>query len=129
MPSWLAVGIGGFVGAIARFQTTLWLSEWSRQKFGQVYPVGTFVVNVIGCLLIGLLMTLALEKRISDEAQKLLITGCLGSLTTFSAFGFDTITLFRDGKPALGAVYILSNLIVGVVAVLIGIGIGRLVIR
>ena len=95
MPVWLAVGIGGFLGAITRYRISESLSQWCEQRYGRPYPLGTFVVNVIGCLLIGLLMTVVLEKRLSENTQKLLITGGLGSLTTFSTFGLDAVNLFR----------------------------------
>jgi fluoride exporter len=62
MPDWLAVGIGGFVGAVSRFQISLWLSVWSTQKFGRIYPFGTFAVNFVGCLFIGILMALAVDR-------------------------------------------------------------------
>ncbi len=99
MPDWLAVGIGGFAGAVSRFQISLWLSGWSTQRFGRVYPFGTFAVNIAGCLLIGILMTLAADKKIPDAWQRALVTGCLGSLTTFSTFSYETIELIRDDRP------------------------------
>lgn len=123
------MGIGGFIGAIARFQASRWCSEWSRNRFGHVYPLGTFAVNVLGCLLIGLLMTLAEHRRLSIDAQRFLVTGCLGSLTTFSTFGLETISLFREGKTGLGVLYLLANLAVGLAAVMAGMGIGRLLAR
>ncbi|MBI1313947.1 fluoride efflux transporter CrcB [bacterium] len=129
MPAWLAVGIGGFVGAISRFYLSGWCSEWSEKLYGRVYPVGTLAVNVLGCLLIGLLMTLAEQKRLSIDAQRLLVSGCLGSLTTFSTFGLDTIELFLEGKPGLGVVYVLANVAVGLIAVCIGISVGRLLVQ
>lgn len=126
MPDWLAVGIGGFVGAISRFQITLWLNVWSLQRFGRVYPFGTFAVNIAGCLLIGILMTLAADKKIPDLYQRILVTGCLGSLTTFSTFSYETVGLFRGDRPALAALYVIANLAIGLVAVVVGMGkIGR----
>lgn len=129
MPLWLAVGIGGFVGAIARYQISESLSGWCVQKYGRAYPLGTFVVNVIGCLLIGLVMTLAIEKRLSEHTQKLLVTGGLGSLTTFSTFGLDAVNLFREGKTGLAIGYTAANLVIGLIGVVLGIGIGRLLIK
>lgn len=129
MPDWLAVGIGGFVGAISRFQISLWLSVWSTQKFGRVYPFGTFAVNIVGCLLIGILMAMAADKRIPDVWQKVLVTGCLGSLTTFSTFSYETIGLFRDDRPGLAALYVVANLAIGLIAVMIGMGIARAIVR
>lgn len=129
MPDWLAVGIGGFVGAISRFQITLSLSGWSTQRFGRVYPFGTFAVNIVGCLLIGILMALAVDKKLPDFWQKALVTGCLGSLTTFSTFSYETVGLIRDDRPGLAALYVVANLVVGLVAVVIGMGIARAIVR
>ena len=129
MPDWLAVGLGGFVGAISRFQITLWLSGWSTQRFGRVYPFGTFAVNIAGCLLIGILMALAVDKKLPEFWQKALVTGCLGSLTTFSTFSYETVGLIRDDRPGLAALYVVANLAIGLVAVVIGMGIARAIVR
>ena len=129
MPDWLAVGIGGFVGAISRFQITLSLSGWSTQRFGRVYPFGTFAVNIVGCLLIGILMALAVDKKLPDFWQKALVTGCLGSLTTFSTFSYETVGLIRDDRPGLAALYVVANLVIGLAAVVIGMGITRAIVR
>ena len=129
MPDWLAVGIGGFAGAVSRFQISLWLSGWSTQRFGRVYPFGTFAVNIAGCLLIGILMTLAADKKIPDVWQRALVTGCLGSLTTFSTFSYETIELIRDDRPGLAAAYVVANLVIGLAAVAVGMGIARAVVR
>ena len=129
MPDWLAVGIGGFAGAISRFQITLWLSSWSTQRFGRVYPFGTFAVNIAGCLFTGILMALAMDKKIPDVWQKILVTGCLGSLTTFSTFSYETIGLFRSDRPSLAALYVVANLVVGLIAVAAGMSIIKAIIR
>jgi CrcB protein len=129
MPEWLAVGIGGFVGAISRFQISLWLSGWSIQRFGRVYPFGTFAVNIVGCLFIGILMALVTDKKIHDDWHKVLVTGCLGSFTTFSTFSYETVELIRDDRPGLAALYVVANLVVGLVAVMVGMGIARAIVR
>ena len=129
MQDWLAVGIGGFVGAISRFQISLWLSGWSIQRFGRVYPFGTFAVNIVGCLFIGILMALAADKKLPDIWQRVLVTGCLGSLTTFSTFSYETVELIRDDRPGLAALYVAANLVVGLVAVMVGMGIARAIVR
>jgi len=129
MPDWLAVGIGGFVGAISRFQISLTLNGWSTQRFGRVYPFGTFAVNIVGCLLIGILMALAIDKKLPDFWQKALVTGCLGSLTTFSTFSYETVGLIRDDRPGLAALYVVANLGIGLIAVFIGMGIARAIVR
>lgn len=129
MPDWLAVGIGGFAGAVSRFQITLWLNDWSTHRFGRVYPFGTFAVNVAGCLLIGILMALAIDRKVPDVMQRILVTGCLGSLTTFSTFSYETIGLFRSDKPWLAAIYVVANLVIGLTAVATGLGIVRAIVR
>ncbi|MGZ0172665.1 MAG: fluoride efflux transporter CrcB [Planctomycetales bacterium] len=129
MQDWLAVGIGGFVGAISRFQISLWLSGWSIQRFGRVYPFGTFAVNIVGCLFIGILMALAADKKLPDIWQRVLVTGCLGSLTTFSTFSYETVELIRDDRPGLATLYVAANLVVGLVAVMVGMGIARAIVR
>jgi CrcB protein len=129
LANWLAVGTGGFVGAIARFQISQSVSEWSEAKYGRVWPIGTFAVNVLGCLLIGILMALVMEKSLSDRAKLIWITGCLGSLTTFSTFGFETISLIREDRPIFGVANVAANVIVGLVAVLVGMSIARYFVR
>ena len=121
----LAVGVGGFLGAIARYS----LTGWVQRKISPAdFPAGTLVVNVIGCLTIGILMTLIVERVWLSEhetARLFLITGILGSLTTFSTFGHDTIELLRQGAvgPAVGNVAL--NVVVGLVAVTIGLATTR----
>lgn len=129
MPDWLTVGIGGFLGAIARFKISFWLSVWSTQRFGRVYPFGTFAVNIAGCLIIGVLMALAVDKKIPDLHQKILVTGCVGSLTTFSTFSYETVGLIRDERPGLAVIFVAANLIIGIIAVLIGMALARAIVR
>ncbi|MFP6762771.1 MAG: fluoride efflux transporter CrcB [Planctomycetaceae bacterium] len=129
LANWLAVGVGGCVGAIARFQISQTLSAWSEARYGRVWPFGTFAVNILGCLAIGILMTLVMEKSLSDRVRLIWITGCFGSLTTFSAFGFETVLLIRDGRSVLGVANVAANLLFGLVAVLIGIGLARQFVR
>ena len=115
---WIAVAIGGSLGAMARFA----LSGWIVRKF----PVGTFVVNVVGCFLIGMLIAIAVKtKWPSPVWQSFLIGGFLGSLTTFSTFAYQTFELTKQESLALGSLNLLGNLIVGLVLVWIGIACGE----
>ena len=99
MPAWLSqsllVGAGGFVGAILRFG----VSGWVQRLAGfSGFPYGTLTVNVAGCLAIGLLAGLAESRQVlTPEARLLLLIGVLGSFTTFSTFGYETLGLLRDG--------------------------------
>jgi len=129
LANWLAVGAGGCVGAIARFQVGQILNTWSDARYGRIWPFGTFAVNVLGCLLIGILMTLVVEKSLSERARLIWMTGCLGSLTTFSAFGSETVMLAREGRPLLGLANVAANLILGLGAVVVGISLARQFVR
>jgi fluoride exporter len=113
----LAVGLGGFVGAIARYVLTLWMIRIG----GRDFPWGTLLVNVLGCLLIGVLMQLALQRAwFSESLRLLLVTGFLGSLTTFSSLSFETLELVERGEWFQASGNVFLNLALGFAAVLAG---------
>lgn len=117
MKELLAVGAGGFLGAAARYLLgghTWW---WQAGKF----PLGTFVINVCGCLVIGILAGLA-EKRgwPSGQARLFLMTGILGGFTTFSAFGLESVTLLRRGELGICAAYVCASVVAGLAVVWLG---------
>ncbi len=125
----LAVGLGGFVGAIARYTIT----GLVHRRFPAFLPAGTMVVNVLGCFLIGVLMELVIEQdpahnpppqpplvRLNPTARLLLITGFLGSLTTFSTFGYETVQLLANQDAGLAMANIAGNLLLGLPAVWLG---------
>ena len=116
MSNVLYIGLGGFFGAMARWG----LSGLAHKVLGAAFPWGTLLVNVLGCLLIGGIMFLVVERRmLAPQAQLLLITGFLGSLTTFSTFGYETMRLANGGLgPALANVG--ANCIAGLTAVWLG---------
>ena len=119
----IAVGCGGAVGAIARY----YLSGWMMTRYPSFEPIGTLCVNVLGCFLIGLLVGLEMNGRLTSRYWRSFgITGCLGSLTTFSTFGYQTVVLARDQSGWLAVVNIMANLVLGVIAVLMGLMIARL---
>jgi CrcB protein len=113
----LLVGLGGFLGSIARY----WIGGLAQARFGPGFPWGTLVVNVLGCFAIGALSQLA-ESRISlpPEARALLVVGFLGGFTTFSAFGNDTFDLFRSGELLLAGSNIALSLVLTLGAVWAG---------
>ncbi|MQF69528.1 fluoride efflux transporter CrcB [SAR202 cluster bacterium AD-804-J14_MRT_500m] len=98
----LLVGLGGFSGAVLRYVIGRWVLDFSvRSEF----PYPTLFVNVIGCLLIGMLYGISEERNfLNDEVRGLLAVGFLGGFTTFSAFSIETLTLLRDGL-VLHAIY------------------------
>lgn len=118
--NWIAVAIGGSCGALIRYA----LSQWLIRKF----PMGTFVVNVVGCLLIGFFVALAVKtKWPGPTLQAFLVGGLLGSLTTFSTFAYQTIELGREFSLSLAFFNLASNLIVGLLLVWFGLSLGEMV--
>ena len=108
----LAVGSGGFVGAVARYLISLGLQ---RATESASFPFGTLVVNVSGCLVIGLLAGLLTTRLVlSPELRLLIITGFLGALTTFSTFSLETVNLWRNGTYGLAALNLSGQLLLGV---------------
>lgn len=123
MSNLLLTGLGGFFGAMGRHG----LSGLSQRLAGSpFFPLGTLVVNVLGCLAIGLLAGVA-ESRgaFTPERQAFLLTGLLGGFTTWSAFGFESVQLLRSGHAALAATNVLLQLVVGFAAVFAGLALGR----
>lgn len=112
------VGLGGFLGAAARYQCGVWMTSAVRS---QRLPWGTLAVNLTGCLLIGLLAGLA-EKRAwpGDTMRLFLVTGILGGYTTFSAFGLETVNLLRNGHAPAALGYAAASLAGGLAAVWLG---------
>ena len=110
----LIVAAGGSLGAVARYL----LSQGSKAWWGDSFPYGTLLVNVLGCLAIGILAGLGMSQ-LSPATQKLVVVGVLGSLTTFSTFGLDTIELFEQ-QPLLGLVNVAANVLAGLAAVALG---------
>ena len=107
----LIVGAGGFVGCIARYLVGVLVA---RLLGAPVFPYATLVVNVVGCLLIGVLGGLAQTTRmLSPELQLLLITGMLGGLTTYSTFGYQAVTLLRNGHLTTAMFFMATHILLG----------------
>jgi len=111
------IGCGGFIGAVVRYG----LSGWVHRNNMSDFPYGTLTVNVIGCLLIGALSYLV-EDRIllNPHMRAFLLIGILGAFTTFSTFGYETVELLGDGRMTAALVNVLTNVVVGLIAVWIG---------
>ena len=117
MQNYLIIGAGGFLGAIARYAAAYWIG----QKLGRIFPLGTFIVNVSGCFLIGLLMTLFTERfMINPQWRLFLVVGFLGAYTTFSTFEYETGALLKDGEWIISGMNVVLSVIAGFVALKIG---------
>ncbi|EIW18928.1 MULTISPECIES: fluoride efflux transporter CrcB [Pelosinus] len=120
----IAVAVGGSIGATARYLVSLWASE----RFGADFPYGTLIVNVAGCFIIGIFMTLTTERFIVNPYWRLLVTvGFVGGLTTFSSFSYETFRVLEDSNVIIALYNIGLNLLLGFAATWIGIGVARLV--
>ncbi|WP_330948398.1 fluoride efflux transporter CrcB [Thermomonas sp. LB-4] len=118
MKSILLVGPGGFIGSIARYKLGgLVLHLTSQERF----PYSTFAVNVLGCLVIGLLAGLTeWYELFGPDTRLFLFTGLLGGFTTFSAFGLDAVFLVRRGELLVAALYAGASVVLGITAVWLG---------
>ena len=114
----LLVGLGGFIGSVARYKLGgLVLHLTAQHRF----PYSTFAVNVVGCLVVGILAGLAERHELFGTSTRLfLFTGLLGGFTTFSAFGLDAMFLVRRGELWLAALYAGASVVLGVAAVWLG---------
>ena len=113
----LIVGMGGFVGAVARWGT----GGLIQRVAGESFPAGTMAVNILGCFFLGLLMALVEVRESIPESMRLFIgIGLLGSFTTFSTFGNETLELLRSGSIHLALVNVIVSVVVGLGAVWLG---------
>ena len=118
MQNLLLIGLGGFMGALLRYSVSGFVQSWSKSIN---FPYGTLFVNLLGCLLIGVLSQMAEVKGfISPEARSFIFIGLLGAFATFSTFGHDTVNLLQEGKDLLSYVNIGLHLVLGLSAVWLG---------
>ena len=116
--------VGGALGALSRWGLYYWMdAKWGVNSH---FPWGILLVNVLGCFLFGWLFTLFEQKEwFSDAIQLAVFTGFLGSFTTFSTFGWNTLELLRIGQPMMAFGNIAASVILGLVAVWAGFSLGR----
>ena len=114
------VALGGAIGSVLRFA----VNGWALRHYPGFAPAGTLIVNVTGCLVIGMLMA-ALRDRPAHarDMQALLVTGVLGGFTTFSAFGYQTVELLEEQQLRRALLNVLANVCGGCLAAWLGIAI------
>ena len=118
----LFIGVAGLLGTLGRY----WLSGWADERWGATFPIGTLIVNLVGCLLIGFLFHATEEKYLVDPVlRSAVLIGFLGGFTTFSSFGVQTFNLLRDGEIFLAGVNVLVSNVAGLLLVWIGYAVSK----
>jgi len=118
----LLIAIGGAIGSVARFL----LSIFVLRTTGTLFPLGTFVVNAVGCLVFGLIAGAA-EQRValSPDARAFLLIGILGGFTTFSSYAYESFALIRDGQMLWATFNLVAQVVIGLMSVAVGFAIMR----
>ena len=115
------VALGGAVGAVARYGLSGWVQGLSAGSF----PWGTLVVNVLGCFALGFAFRVLQLSALTPAVRAGVTVGFLGAFTTFSTFGLETVGLLRDGQWARACAYLGGSVLIGLAAVLAGLGLAQ----
>jgi CrcB protein len=122
MTKYLWVALGGALGSLARYVVGLWIYE----RLGTRFPYGTLAINISGCFIIGLALTVLDQRMGLPPAWRLAIPiGFVGAYTTFSTFEYETLRLAQNGQAGMGLLYVLTSVVVGYAAVWLGTVAGR----
>jgi CrcB protein len=122
--TYVVIGIGGFLGANLRFL----VANWAAARLSATFPAGTLVINVTGSFVIGLFLTIVTERVAAPPNLRLFFaTGFLGAYTTFSTFTYESLALVQAGAYRAAAINLLTSLVLGMLAVTLGVLLGRTV--
>ena len=120
----LLVGVGGLVGSLARYGVNNLAQRWFSSS---AIPLGTLIVNLVGCVVVGLVTRIGESAGgLSEQVRALVVVGVLGGFTTFSAFGNETIVAFRGGHQSAALMNATIQVVGGLACVLLGRGVGSL---
>src|ERR671926_776191 len=113
----ILIGLAGLVGTLLRY----WLSGHVARQHGETFPWGTMAVNLIGCLVAGVVFYLTEERFVvNSTVRTVILIGLLGGFTTFSAYGLQTFILLRDGEYGLATLNIVTSNVLGLLMVWVG---------
>ena len=113
--------MGGFIGASLRYISSLGFDKFYTSTF----PSSTFLINFLGCFILGLLMNMGITNTETWPAKEFMVIGILGGFTTFSAFGLESFLLIESGEFMTALIYIFSSVIFGI----LGIWLSQLIVR
>lgn len=120
----LIISLGAILGANLRY----WVGDWAAQRLGSSFPYGNLIINLSGSFVLGLFMTLVTDRFLVDPQLRLLVAiGFLGSYTTFSSYTLESINLILAGQLWLGLLNLFGSSLLGGLAVLLGIWLGRVI--
>ena len=123
MEKFIWISIGAVFGANLRY----WVADWAANRWGGGFPYGTFLINMTGSFILGMVIALISDHYIIDPRLRILITiGLLGSFTTFSTYTYESIALIQQGQWWLGLVNLFGSSLLGGLSALLGIWIGKL---
>jgi len=124
MQKTIFIAIAGLVGTLLRY----WLAGFVARQYGERFPWGTLIVNLVGCFLAGALYHLDEERLlISPTLRTVILIGLLGGFTTFSSYGLQTFTLLRDGQIGLATINVAVSNVLGLLMVWTGYVLSRLI--
>ncbi len=124
MTKYLWVALGGALGSLSRYVVGVWVYK----RFGTVFPYGTFVINISGCFLIGLVITfLDVRTGMAAAWRYAIPIGFIGAYTTFSTFEYETLRAAQGGQPGVAFLNIALSVVVGYLAVWLGALAGKVI--
>jgi CrcB protein len=121
MKALLIVGAGSFIGGAGRYLVSMLINRYTTV----IFPYGTLVVNILGCLIIGLVMGLFMKGSLSEGWRLFLATGICGGFTTFSTFAYENVNLIHFSEYLYMLMYILLSVALGLTATYLGLTIAK----
>ena len=121
MAAMLWVGLGGFIGANARYL----LGGWVASRLGATFPYGTYVINISGSFILGFFLAFADDRAwVAPSLRLLFAVGFVGAYTTFSTFEYESMRLLQEREMLLAGLYLIGSVLTGGIAVVLGMALG-----